>query len=366
MDDLLEVGDGTHPAAEIWEKLRVILGRIGVTRIADITWLDEVGIPCAQAIRPEARTLSISQGRGATRAQAFISAAMEAVEVWHAENLGPAPITRTIAEMRDLLTYPVTSLRVNRRSYLNGGTRLGWLPGVALATGRPQWIPEDAVRLDSVVEPSWNPILFDTTSNGLAGGATIEDAVLHGLLEVIERDALARSQPHRRRRVRLTDLPDQAARLVDQFHQADIDVTIEFVPSPVRIPCFAVKIFSDDYPVDFCGSAADGIAEDALSRALTEAAQSRLAAIAGTREDFDGSIYRVERTPLRREKDTQRHAIDFAAIELEREPCDVSMLTGRLMHMTGYSPIVLDHSRDDIAIPIVRVVCPGMKCPEDY
>ena len=59
-----------------------LLPKIGVTRIANITDLDRVGIPVFSAIRPSAAAgaISIYSGKGATETNARISAIMESFE----------------------------------------------------------------------------------------------------------------------------------------------------------------------------------------------------------------------------------------------------------------------------------------------
>ena len=60
--------------------------KIGITRVANITGLDCVGIFVVTSIRPNAKHLSVSQGKGLTLELAKISAIMESFEGYHAEN----------------------------------------------------------------------------------------------------------------------------------------------------------------------------------------------------------------------------------------------------------------------------------------
>src|SRR5687768_13787505 len=53
------------------------LPRFGITRLANVTGLDRVGIPVYQAIRPNSRGLSLSQGKGIDATAAKVSALME-------------------------------------------------------------------------------------------------------------------------------------------------------------------------------------------------------------------------------------------------------------------------------------------------
>ncbi len=73
------------PPEVTWERIRPILRTLGITRVADVTGLDDVGIPVHQAIRPASHTLSVSQGKGVTHELARVSAAMEMIELAHAE-----------------------------------------------------------------------------------------------------------------------------------------------------------------------------------------------------------------------------------------------------------------------------------------
>ena len=59
----------------------------GITRVADITGLDRVGIPVFSCIRPTAAdgAISVYNGKGATPLAARVSAVMEGVERYSAE-----------------------------------------------------------------------------------------------------------------------------------------------------------------------------------------------------------------------------------------------------------------------------------------
>jgi ribosomal protein S12 methylthiotransferase accessory factor len=61
-------------------RVRPFLGRMGITRVANVTGLARIGIPVVQAVRPNSRSLSVSQGKGLTLAAAKASALMEAGE----------------------------------------------------------------------------------------------------------------------------------------------------------------------------------------------------------------------------------------------------------------------------------------------
>src|SRR5437660_404615 len=82
---------GTHRTTAPGETLaraRPYAARMGITRLGNITGLDHIGIPVAVAVRPNSRSVSVSQGKGLELPQAMASALMEACEGFHAEEIG--------------------------------------------------------------------------------------------------------------------------------------------------------------------------------------------------------------------------------------------------------------------------------------
>ena len=80
----------THRAIAPEETIKNVESKLrvaGVTRVAEITHLDRVGIPVYSAIRPGAAegAVSIYAGKGATKPQAKASAMMESFERYSAE-----------------------------------------------------------------------------------------------------------------------------------------------------------------------------------------------------------------------------------------------------------------------------------------
>src|SRR6266496_3142850 len=81
---------GTHRIRNPEQTLAEYLPKakdMGITRLANVTGLDWVGIPVYNAIRPNSRSLSVSQGKGVTLEAAKVSALMESIEYWHAEHI---------------------------------------------------------------------------------------------------------------------------------------------------------------------------------------------------------------------------------------------------------------------------------------
>ena len=70
--------------------------RAGITRIAELTGLDTLGIPVFAAIRPMGKSLSTQQGKGTTALAAKVSALVESLETWSAEHLADNPALRGV------------------------------------------------------------------------------------------------------------------------------------------------------------------------------------------------------------------------------------------------------------------------------
>src|SRR5258707_13825136 len=91
LDARATLRDGTHRAATLdatWRRFAPAAKRAGITRIAELTGLDTIGIPVFAAIRPLGLSLSTQQGKGLTPLAAKVSALMEALETWTAERAG--------------------------------------------------------------------------------------------------------------------------------------------------------------------------------------------------------------------------------------------------------------------------------------
>src|SRR5438270_10686599 len=81
---------GTHRTvdpAETVARVRELMPLMGITRIANVTGLDFIGIPVVMVVRPNARSLAVSQGKGIDLPAAQASGLMESVEAFHAEHV---------------------------------------------------------------------------------------------------------------------------------------------------------------------------------------------------------------------------------------------------------------------------------------
>lgn len=369
---------GTERAASPEESLsraRQYFDVAGITRIADLTWLDSVGIPVYQAVRPGALTLSVSQGKGLTPVLAQVSAAMEALELWHAEELRLPTVTMTPSQASAIIDYDFYTLPLNRPSWVHDHTVLEWVEGTTLVSRAKTLVPRQLLDLGGgsrLGEPFTLP-LFRVTSSGLASGNTLSEAALHGLYELVERDCTER---HRLQAVQdITALdPDSindasCTALMEQFKASGVSVVIYDISSPIRIPAFAACIASMDLPAVHAGYGCHANVGIALSRALTEAAQVRLTVIAGVRDDL----------PPEYDWPNELWSSAPGKALMSTRPVgtgDFGRLTGhdwgpwfeenvrqaaRLVQCeTGVEPLMVDLTNYDLGLPVVFVVAPGL------
>jgi YcaO-like protein with predicted kinase domain len=370
-----QVTSGTHRAASLARTLArawPVARAVGVTRLADVTGLDTVGIPVCAAIRPNGRSLSTSQGKGLSLAAAQVSALMESIETWHAEH----PILpRKRASVRELGHHAidVDALPRATRARLPRSLAIDWVRGQDVAAARPLWVPVEAVTLDCVFT---RPPRFDVSSNGLASGNTRDEAIVHGLCEVIERDAEARWRAGRgQRRLALDTVADPACRrLLDRFRAAGVHVTVHDLTSDVGVPVYGASVMTDPDEVRwrplglYQGYGCHLEPAVALARALTEAAQTRLTYIAGSRDDFFRFDYaRATDEALldeiwRELARPPRRPVDIARAPRLATPSfagDLEVLLRALDDTGTGQVVVVALDRPEHGLPVVKVLVPG-------
>jgi ribosomal protein S12 methylthiotransferase accessory factor len=365
---------GTHrvlPPEETWRRIRPHLHAAGITRVADITRLDDIGIPVWQAIRPMSRNLSVSQGKGITPLLARISATMESLELWHAEELLCESVTMPVGVASRTLPYPVEALPLHDHNVLSDSTVVEWIPARGIVGGVETVVPRHVVELDYTLRPAWTPPLFKRTSNGLASGNTLDEAMLHGLLELVERDALA--DAHLRTRIDMASIdgPDSAW-LLDICTRAGVEIEAMAHRARVPMPTFEVVIRSESYPYPCRGAGSHPDREVAFCRALTEAAQSRLTVIAGARDDLHAVEYADVANRWTLAPSVRRAAAlplsSYSEVASVDDPADLhadlEALTRAVEAVTGLPVLRVDLTRDGIGVPVTRVIAPGMRMPE--
>ena len=273
----------------LWERRQ----EFGVRRVSDITQLDRSGLPVFVAVRPDAhpRNLTVSAGKGVERLASLVSCLAEAFERHWAEPQHHDYRRATADELEeagDLWLSPA-AIGTVRGSRWTPATELNWLSFRDLGCeDREVFVPAEYAVAPYV--PTSGSRLTTSSSDGIAAGNTPEEAALHALMELIERDACSYGNwMHRGHRLIRDSLPDSANALLETFEAADLEATVYQFGAVLGIPVIYVTL--DDHRTTnsmlLCAGAGAHIDGDvAITRALTEAAQSRVCAISGGREDL--------------------------------------------------------------------------------
>jgi ribosomal protein S12 methylthiotransferase accessory factor len=346
-------------------RVEPMLGRFGITRIADVTRLDEIGLPVHVAYRPCGRTLAVSIGIGLQATQSWVSAAMESIETWHAENLRLPIATRDCAT-RLGLPYDVRSLNLAKRSLLSESTVLDWVVGRGVLSGEEVLVPIDLIELDFTKRLQWGAVFFRASSNGMATGNTHAEATLHALTEVIERDACA-PVAELTRADRIYADPGSADHPVAQavlaaLRRADCHVELYEATNELGIPTYACSVWSVDVPVFYSGYGCHLDSGLAAARAMFEAALSRLAGVSGARDDLDELFYQVA-DPLADPASAERILAPIGGSVGPDDSIDAvtRFCAQRIQDVTQAEPVVVDLTHEDIGIPVSKVIAPGLR-----
>ena len=363
--------DDTHRAVSPEETLRAAEAKLpaaGITRVADITDLDRIGIPVFSSIRPMADrgAISVYNGKGATPTEARVSAMMEGLERYSAEvrdrqlDIASFSLLDGALDPRDLI-LPVDA---------DPDALIPWISGWDMMNQEEILVPANAVFHPL---PSEYRRLFRTNTTGLASGNVIEEAIFHGLAEIIERDAWALVEAARHTGPLIQDVKDDLARgLMDKFAAAGVDVYIRDITSDIGVATCAAAaddILLRDPTLLTTGMGTHTSAKVAVLRALTEVAQSRLTQIHGAREDTTLADFR-KRIGYERTKKLNSHWFggsekrsfaDVPSFESDDFLLDIRHMLAKLQEAGLDRAVVVNLTRPEIGIPVVRVIVPGLE-----
>jgi ribosomal protein S12 methylthiotransferase accessory factor len=364
------------PPAETLARIRPYFRDMGITRLANITGLDWIGIPVTLAMRPNASTLSNGSGKGFSLEAAMASGAMEAIELFHAEQ-AERPTFQLAYNDLPANRIGIEDLPLTKHNSFNTWWPYRWTFG---------W---DIMNQEEVPVPWWlvhmgeHPLrlrdlhTFQVTSNGLASGNNLLEAINAGLFEVIERDAVT---CHRLAWDRLRKLPPivdprtiespLVRELMDRLAAASVGLVLFDCTVDTAVPVYMAYIY--DLRVRhiglYRGYGAHLDPEVAMIRAITEAVQGRCIYIAGSRDD----VFRHSYLRLKQPDDSLvipalqnlTPTVDARQRVSEATPTfegDTQIALRRLRAVGLRSAVVVDITMPGLPIKVVKVVVPGLE-----
>lgn len=274
-------------------KARSMAPSLGITRVTDTTWLDAIGMPVYASIRPDASpgTLCVNAGKGLRPMEAQVGAYMEAIEFAVAEYRNrnievivstPADIAQQAGAAFDYVDLcPVLGYKIAPDA------KVVCVVAEDIASGAELLVPAELVFHPFNENDGLRT--FGTGTNGLCSGNSIDEATVHGLCELMERDVTSFNLfDDASVRVRDLDLPSDLAEIADKVRNAGLDFVLRYTANEFDLPYLAGYVLEPDNtaPVAICEGFGLHLApEIAGVRALAEAAQSRLTYIHGGRDD---------------------------------------------------------------------------------
>lgn len=267
---------------------------LGISRVTEITRLDRVDVPVFASVRPQAckGSLCVNAGKGMSAREARVGALMEAIEFAFAEPHNSRLKSRS-AKAREVLDGWKRPDAILDLCPLLG---VGISPDASLPCVAARDLDDKAVLVPAELvfypfDRGSKQTYFGSSTNGLASGATETEAMVHGLFEVIERDIVSFAYLGRETQLAcLASLPQPHRRVIERLAARGFEMAIRWLPNEFNVPCFQATLWEKGVLDPIYISEGYGCHLDpavALSRALTEAAQSRLTFIHGARDDIE-------------------------------------------------------------------------------
>ena len=353
----------------------------GITRITEITHLDRIGLPVFSAIRPTSQdgAISIYGGKGISSEHAKASAMMEGFERYSAEKQCENLVTGTVSEISskgntidvESLNLPKDFKKENIELF-----NLEWNICHDLISGDDYYVPSNAIYHPYVLEDNSCQSLFKSNTNGLASGNSLEEAILHGMFEVIERDAWSIFElTHKNyKQIDLDSIESETVNdAISKFSENDIKIKLMDFTADVNIPTIAAS--ADDTLLKDAGLLTLGIGthldpEVAVLRALTEVAQSRATQIHGAREDTVRADFartagyermkRINKCYFQ-EEDEKIRLSDIENRSTDSITKDIDIVLDELKSNEIEHVLYYDLTRPELNVNVVRVIIPTME-----
>lgn len=304
--------------------------------------------------------IQTSYGKGLTEAVARASYAMEMVErVSSFASFGPEGVLGT-ARALPLVQGRFSELAASGRDLLDPNALrleapyedepLYWLEAAERrldGTVRPVLIPAQAVFLFCNLDEIG--LFSGLGSTGLASGNTLEQARVSALLEVLERDGEATTVHDPARCFRITADDPLLGPLLAHLGSRGVQVRFQDLTGSLGVPCVKSFVVTARGEV-FKGTGAHLDGRKAVVSALTETPFAHQ----GASRSGPG----IEGLVTVRYEDLPNHGTGDPAADLETLE---DLLLGN-----GFRVLYVDLTRQDLGIPVVKAIVPGLEFMADF
>lgn len=374
--------NGTHRVKEPRETIKNYEDKLrvaGITRLTEITDLDRVGIPVFSAIRPTAQegSVSVYAGKGIGKPQAKASAMMEGFERYSAEKQkidNDNIIIGTFEDMSNPVDFESLVLPQSVDIESLNGLELEWSKMTDIVSEEEFDVPINLIYHPYIPRNKNITSFVKGNTNGLASGNVLEEAVLHGIFEVVERDAWSIFEETKKNRKEIdldTIESEDINNILNKFENESVDINLLDITADVEIPTIAAS--SDDTLLKDAALLTLGVGthlnpEIAVLRALTEVAQSRATQIHGTREDTARADFMRKAGYGRMKKinshyfESEGNKINLSSIDNNSSVSikkDIDTCIEKLSNVGLNKILFKDLTRSEIGVNVVRVIIPG-------
>ena len=333
-----------------------------------------------------------SGGKGKTDRQSKASGFCEAVERYSGVYQGDEPrITSTLAELGDKAIDPRLCLHFSPTQYqnreeLNKQNKVAhdWIPQLFDETKTIEWTPVWSLTHNT---QKYLPTAYcyysyplpkehnfcSADSNGNAAGNTIEEAILQGFMELIERDSVALWWYNRLSRpsVDLASFEDSYLLDLQKFYQEhNRELWVLDLTTDLGIPAFVglSRCIEGDYEKVIAGYGAHFDPKIAILRAVTEVNQLGLGVdeIDITKSDAEWKDWMmtttIENQPYLAPNPNLKPKVYSDYPNLWSDDIYEDVLTCvKIAQKAGLETLVLDQTRPDIGLNVVKVIVPGLR-----
>jgi oxazoline/thiazoline synthase len=245
----------------------------------------------------------------------------------------------------------------------NPTAAIDWSPAWSLRDERFKYLPTSLMYFFYKGGSGANH--FHADSNGCAAGNTLEEAIVQGFLELVERDTYAIWWYNRlhRPQVDLSQFDDSYVRdLQIQFGETGRRVWLLDLTNDLEIPSYVALshgMEGSQEIIEF-GSGSHFDARIAALRSLTELNQFLSLGLSAGRNEGVAPL-RLHEHPYLSPNGDPPVSPDFRSKFGYIDTREQVLACVRLAERHGLDFLVLDQTRPDIGVPVVRVIVPGLR-----